>query len=137
MLLFCLLIFFCSKSEAHENVTTWSFREENQLNENSYAIYSGPYLKTSLMDFTLCFRYKLLFLNDGNSGVNIFRCSNTNILPKIMTIIPFGTTAVVKRHTPASTIVEVITGLRPNLFSISGCKRDKGIIRNVGKMKTK
>ena len=52
-----------------------------------------------------------------------------------MTIIPFGTTAVVKRHTPASTIVEVITGLRPNLFSISGCKRDKGIIRNVGKMK--
>ena len=73
MLLFCLLIFFCSKSEAHENVTIWSFREENQPNENSHAFYSGPYLKTSLMDFTLCFRYKLLFLNDGNSGVNIFR----------------------------------------------------------------
>ena len=73
MLLFCLLIIFCAKSEAHENVTIWSFREENQLNENSYAVYSGPDLTTSLMDFTLCFRYKLLFLNDGNSGVNIFR----------------------------------------------------------------
>ena len=73
MLLFCLLIIFCAKSVAHENVTIWSFREENQLNENSYAFYSGPVLTTSLMDFTLCFRYKLLFLNDGNSGVNIFR----------------------------------------------------------------
>ena len=67
-----LIIIFCSKSKC-ESVTIWSFREDNQPNENSYAYYSGPDFKTSLMDFTLCFRYKLLFLNDGNSGVNIFR----------------------------------------------------------------
>ena len=71
-----LLIIFCSKTKA-EKVSTWSFREDNKPNENSYAYYSGPDLKTSLMDFTLCFRYRLLFLNDGNSGVNIFRCSTT------------------------------------------------------------
>ena len=73
MLLFCLIIIFFSKSEANEDVIIWSFREENQLNENSNAFYSGPNLKTSLMDFTLCFRYKLLFLNDANAGINIFR----------------------------------------------------------------
>ena len=67
-----MLIIFCSKSKG-ENVTIWSFREDNQPNKNSYAYYSGPDFKAGLMEFTLCFRYKLLFLNDGNSGVNIFR----------------------------------------------------------------
>ena len=55
----------------------------------------------------------------------------------MMTMIPLGTPDVSKRHNPASTIVEVMTGLRPSLFSIKGCERDTGIIKKVGKTKTK
>ena len=56
-----------------DNVTIWKFRENNLPNEKAHAYYSGQNLKTKLEDFTLCFRYNLLYFNKGGAGVTIFR----------------------------------------------------------------
>ena len=67
-----VFVFFWNIINA-DNVTIWKFRENNLPNEKAHAYYSGPDLKTKLEDFTLCFRYKLLYFNKGGSGVTVFR----------------------------------------------------------------
>ena len=70
------IFIFCWISINADNVPIWKFRENNLPNEKAHAYYSDEILKTKLEDFTLCFRYKLLYFNKGGLGVTIFRYKN-------------------------------------------------------------
>ena len=55
-----------------DKITIWSFREDNKNNVNVKAEYIGQDFIEPLGDFTLCFRYKVLYFNTNSNGIKIF-----------------------------------------------------------------
>ena len=60
----------------HHNVDVWSFREDNINNANVKAYYTGPGFTKDLGDFSICFRYKILYFNSNANGVRLISAEN-------------------------------------------------------------
>ena len=70
-----LLLVFITLVEAeydHDKIDIWSFREDNINNVNVKAEYIGQDFSEPLGDFTICFRYKVLYFNTNSNGIKIF-----------------------------------------------------------------
>ena len=57
-----------------ENI--WSFRNDNENNGKVKAFYTGAAFKEDIGDFTICFRFKVLYFNPSNNGINILLAKN-------------------------------------------------------------
>ncbi len=79
--LFLLAIFTCLvKSQEEETTAVWTFRENNEQNALVKATYKGGSFSEPIKDFTICFRYQVLFFSRGNHGMNIFSAENNGEL---------------------------------------------------------
>lgn len=54
-----------------ESIDVWSFRQDNLENYNVKATYRGPDFPQEIGDFTICLRYKVLYFNEGNNGIEV------------------------------------------------------------------
>jgi hypothetical protein len=61
---------------ADEKVTVWSFRTDNADNSIVTASFKGQ--PRELSDFTLCFRYRILYFNHQGDGINIITAKTVN-----------------------------------------------------------
>lgn len=57
-------------------VSVWTFRNDNVDNKFVKATYSGPNFANEVEDFTICFRYQILFFSPGNRGINVWTAKN-------------------------------------------------------------
>ena len=55
-----------------EEIDVWSFRSDNENNDNVQASYTGPRFTKEWKDFSICLRYKILYFFQGSDGFNIF-----------------------------------------------------------------
>ena len=58
------------------NVDIWSFREDNINNVDVKAYYTGPGFTKDIGDFSICFRYKILYFNSNANGVKLISAEN-------------------------------------------------------------
>ena len=56
-------------TSATENI--WSFRNDNENNKKVKATFTTRLFKEDLWDFTVCFRFRVLYFNPSNNGINI------------------------------------------------------------------
>ena len=56
-------------TSATENI--WSFRTDNENNNKVKATFTARPFKEDLWDFTVCFRFRVLYFNPSNNGINI------------------------------------------------------------------
>ena len=74
---FLLVLIISVKSEFDDYKTTvWSFREDNKNNVNVKAEYIGQEFIEPLGDFSLCFRYKVLYFNSDANGIRVISAEN-------------------------------------------------------------
>ena len=52
-----------------ENI--WSFRNDNENNVKVKAVYTGRAFKENIGDFTICYRFRILYFNPSNNGINL------------------------------------------------------------------
>ena len=71
-LLILVLTTIVEAEHDHDKIDVWSFREDNRNNVNVKAEYIGQDFSEPLRDFTLCFRYKVLYFNTNSNGIKIF-----------------------------------------------------------------
>lgn len=74
-----LMLVFTTLVEAEhdlDKIDVWSFREDNKNNVNVKAEYIGQDFSEPIGDFTLCFRYKVLYFNTNSNGIKIFVAEN-------------------------------------------------------------
>ena len=72
-----LIVLFTKLPEVQNNDWTfgaeniWSFRNDNQNNQKVKATFTSRQFKDDLWDFTICFRFRVLYFNPSNNGINI------------------------------------------------------------------
>ena len=72
-----LIVLFTKLPEVQNNDWTfgaeniWSFRNDNQNNQKVKATFTSKQFKDDLWDFTICFRFRVLYFNPSNNGINI------------------------------------------------------------------
>ena len=72
-----LIVLFNKLPEVQNNDWTfgaeniWSFRNDNQNNQKVKATFTSRQFKDDLWDFTICFRFRVLYFNPSNNGINI------------------------------------------------------------------
>ena len=74
-----LILVFTTLVEAeydHDKIDVWSFREDNRNNVNVKAEYIGQDFIEPLGDFTLCFRYKVLYFNTNANGIKVINAKS-------------------------------------------------------------
>ena len=77
--LLLLILVFTTSIEAehdHDKIAIWSFREDNKNNVNVKAEYIGQDFSEPLGDFTLCFRYKVLYFNTNTNGIQVINAKS-------------------------------------------------------------
>lgn len=78
----CLLqlLFFClmdlTARGSSSEVSVWTFRNDNVDNAVVKATYSGPNFASPIDDYSICFRYQILFFSPGNRGINVWTAKN-------------------------------------------------------------
>lgn len=71
------LISFAKLSKAQNNdlminiPNKWAFRNDNENNAIVKAAYTGEAFKKDLWDFTICFRFRVLYFNPSHNGINL------------------------------------------------------------------
>ena len=66
-----VLVAFINAEHDNDEITVWSFRNDNVNNINVKAYYTGPKFTKSFGDYSICFRYKVLYFNTNANGVKI------------------------------------------------------------------
>ena len=66
-----VLVAFINAEHDNDEITVWSFRNDNVNNINVKAYYTGPTFTKSFGDYSICFRYKVLYFNTNANGVKI------------------------------------------------------------------